>query len=190
VTGFVYWFALKWFFLHQRALLLQFRVLKGSESLSLRLLHQLLAWCHFLVIVTIIILLIITHGYEFDGRLSQVWLLSCGLFDEDTVWVSLHVVTTVGSVPSVLQIVLLLVVYKLDLLLARCTLALVLCLVAWLIVYLGRANPVNISNLFPHLVVIKVTCPKNLFVFIEKLLIPTHNGCRIFKSNQFLRVRV
>ena len=78
------------------------------------------------MVVTIIILLIITHGYEFHLGFPHVRFLRSWLFHKDTVRVSLHVVDPVRGVPCVLEIELVLVTREFNLLLPRCTLAEVL----------------------------------------------------------------
>ena len=81
------------------------------------------------MVVTIIILLIITHGYKFHLRLPHVRFLGSWLFHQDTVGVSLHVVDAVRGIPCVLEIKLVLVTREFNLLLPRCTLAKVLSLI-------------------------------------------------------------
>ena len=95
MTGSVHGLTLEWLFLHQGALFLQLCVLEGPESLPVCLLHQIFARGHLLVVIAIIILLIITHGYEFHLRLPHVRLLRSWLFHQDTVGVSLHEVDPV-----------------------------------------------------------------------------------------------
>jgi len=190
MTSSVHGLTLEWLFLHQWALFLQLCVLEGPEPLPVCLLHQIFARGHLLVVVAIIILLIITHGYKFHLRLPHVRFLGSWLLHKDTVGVSLHVVDAVRGIPCVLEIKLVLVTREFNLLLPRCTLAEVLSFITWLILGLRRADPIYLPYFFSHLVVIEVTWPLNFFVLIKELLISAHNCSWILESNQLFCVWV
>ena len=142
------------------------------------------------MIVAVIILLIIAYSSELHFRLSLLWLLTSWLLDKNNVGVPLHIVHFIGSVASVLEVKLILIAEELHLLLPRCTLPKELCLVTWLVLCFGRAYAIHFPNSFPYFVVIKVRGPLDFFIFIEVLLVSTHNCSRVSESHQLTGVRI